>query len=226
LGCGSAPHEVFMDRFPNRTAQEATFKTGTPNYVDASSGSAVAGHVTFSSRATSDSWEDGDRVGLLVVKQGDAVTQANNYKVWVAVYDATNSYLELEEEEDSVGTLADDDSVYVYAVETTRMIAEATSKPQKVATQVVSDTSYRTTQNDTGTLIACTSASAVTVTLDSDLPVGFHVIVAQHGAGAVTVSAEGADTLNGTTAGAAAISGIWKSGYFYQISAGAWVGEV
>jgi hypothetical protein len=98
-----------MIRIPNRTAQAATYKTGTPNYVDVSAGAAVTGMVTFSAKAADDLWTDGDTLGIVIRKDD------SNYKVWTATWDATNEYLEMGTEEESVGTISDDDAVTVTA---------------------------------------------------------------------------------------------------------------
>lgn len=95
-----------MIQISNRVKQFATYKTGTPNYLDLA-GSAVTGMSTVASRASSDSWSDGDQVGVLIVKSD------SNWAVWRASWDATGSTLEQTEVEDSAGSLANDDAVTI-----------------------------------------------------------------------------------------------------------------
>lgn len=200
-------------RLPNRTAQAATYHTGSPAYVDVSTGSAAAGMVTFPTRGVADSWADGDLVGV-AVKKNDS-----NYAVWLASWDASNEYLELVDTEATAGTLADGDSVTVAAVLTTG----AANAMRRDAEFVAETGTARTlTAGDHGQTIRCTSASAVTITADDALPVGFHCLIVQEGAGTVSIAIEGADTLNGATADVD-IADQWKSAYLYQAAEGAWV---
>lgn len=52
-----------------------------------------------------------------------------------------------------------------------------------------SGTTYTVTADDNGKVIECTNAAAVTVTVPNSLAVGFNCIVAQTGAGQVTIAA-------------------------------------
>lgn len=204
-----------MLQHPNATGQAATFATGSPNYVDVSSGSALSNYATFSATATADSWADGDLVGIYIEKD------ASNHKVWLASWDATNSYLELVSEEKTVGTINDTDAVNVTAVPT-KLVMEKVMRDAEFVAETGTTRTLAATDN--GRTIRCTSASAVAITLDDALPVDFHCLIVQEGAGTVTVDSEGTDTLNGVAAGTGvAISGQYKSAYVYQAAEGAWI---
>lgn len=204
-----------MLQHPNATGQAGVFKTGSPNYVDVSSGAALENYSTFSARATADSWAEGDLVGIYIEKD------ASNNKVWLASWDATNSYLELVSEEETVGTISDTDAVDVSAVPT-KLVMEKVMRDAEFV--VESGTTRTLSAADHGQTIRCTSGSAVAITLDDALDVGFHCLIVQEGAGAVTVDSEGTDTLNGVAAGTGvALAGQYKSAYVYQASAGAWI---
>lgn len=204
-----------MLQHPNATGQAATFKTGSPNYIDVSTGAALENWSTFAARATADSWADGDLVGIYIEKD------TSNHKVWLASWDATNSYLELVSEEDTAGTISDTDSVNVSAVPT-KLVMEKVMRDAEFVTEAT--TTRTLSASDHGQIIRCTSGSAVAITLDDALPVNFHCLIVQEGAGTVTVDSEGTDTLNGVAAGTGVeVSGQWKSAYVYQPVEGAWV---
>lgn len=103
-----------MIRLPNRTSQAGTYKTGTPNYVDVSTGAAAAGMRTFDAASTD--WDDGDALGALVVKDD------SNWQVWIAAWNGTSDRVDLASLEDSAGTLTDDDAVTVTATVTTAVL--------------------------------------------------------------------------------------------------------
>jgi hypothetical protein len=203
-------------RYPNRTAQAGVYRTGSPNYVDVSTGSASTGMVTFDAKAADDSWADGDTVGVLVSKDD------SNYWVGIGTWDATNSYVELTTEEEAVGTLSDTDAVVISAV----LTSSAVLAIQTLATspEIVTDsTTARTlSEADNGKTLIFTNAAAVTVTTADTLPVGFHCLLLQVGAGLVSVDSGGSDTINGDTA-AVDLAGQYKSGYLIQNTEGAWV---
>ena len=140
--------------------------------------------------------------------------------MWKAVWDASNEYLEKVTEEESVGTISDDDDVDVTAVVTSAMFDAVT---QQARLKEVSGTTYSVEASVSGYLIRCTSGSATTVTFPATLPVSFHAMVVQEGAGAVTVQTAGTDTLNGTAAGTLATAGQYGSIYVYQHTEGTWI---
>jgi len=200
-------------RLPNRTAQAGVYKTGTPNYVDVDEGfAAIAGMVTFDAKATDDGWLALDLVSVLIKKDN------SNYKVWIATWDATNKYLKLDTEEETVGTISDADNVEVWAVASSKMMETLIYEPKIVT---ISGTTHATLDANKGALHRCTSASAVTVTLDEDTLVNWQGLFVREGAGSVTFQKEGTDTINGSS-DAVAISGQFKTAYVYQPSAGAW----
>lgn len=87
-----------------------------------------------------------------------------------------------------------------------------------------SGTARTLTAADNGKTIRCTNASDVAITCDDSCPVGFHCLIVQEGAGAVTIDSENADTCNGEAAGTGVgIADQWKSAYVYQPTEGAWV---
>lgn len=203
-------------RFANRTVQAGTYHTGSPAYVDMSAGAAAAGMVTFSAKAIDDDWADGDRVPVSVV------VDADNYWVGVANWDATNSYLQLTTEEESAGTLSDSDAVTVTATITTGAITSAIAQPPTAAFVADGATARTLSAQDAGAVICFTSASAVAVTIPDDLPAGFHCSLMREGAGTVTCSISGTDTINGSTNGVQ-IAAQYGAAYLYQRTEGAWV---
>lgn len=56
-------------------------------------------------------------------------------------------------------------------------------------------TTYTVQPSDNGKVLTFTNASAITVTLPDDLPVGFNCLTVQMGAGTVTFSAAGGGSL-------------------------------
>lgn len=209
-------------KLPNRTGQAGVYHTGSPNYVDVDHTFLSSdGMVTFATKAADATqpggvWANADTVGLLVVKD------SSNWKVWYASWNSASEYLEVVTEEDSLGTISDGDAVVVTGTLTAEMLDQVFFTPQ---IYTVTGTTYTTLAAHKGWLIRCTSGSAVTITLDEDLPVGFHGIVVQEGAGTVSFAREGTDTINGAAANVS-LAAQWKSAYFYQASAGAWVAVV
>jgi hypothetical protein len=201
-------------QFPNRTGQAGTYHTGSPNYVDVDNAkSPIASMVTFAAKATDDSWSDNDTVTIEVRKD------SSNWWVGTATWDATNEYLELTTEEDSAGTLSDADDVTVTAVPTRDSFLVVSRGAEFVAE---AGTTRTLSAADHGRTIRCTSATAVTITCDDALPVGFHCLVIQEGAGTVSIAIEGTDTVNGDTA-AIDVAAQYQAAYIYQATAGAWV---
>jgi hypothetical protein len=154
-------------------------------------------------------------MGILVKKDD------SNYWVGLGTWDATNSYIELTNEEESVGTLSDNDSVTVAAVPTASTFLAVARGAEFVEE---SGTTRTLSLSDEGATIRCTSGSAVAITCADTLPVGFHCLVVQEGAGTVTIDSENTDTLNGAAAGTGIeVADQWKSAYVYQSAEGEWV---
>lgn len=101
-----------MIRFPNRTAQEGVFREGTPNYIELSLGSALPGMARFLTRATAESWSDGDTLGVLLKKS------TGDYQVWTGSWDSVSETIDCDTMEDSDGTFTDGDPVFVIATMT------------------------------------------------------------------------------------------------------------
>lgn len=98
-------------RLPNRTGQLGTYKVGSPNYVDVdSTNAALTGMVTFAEKSIDDSWLTDDLMSILIRKDD------SNYKVWLAQWDGINEYLKVVTEEETVGTISNNDEVNVIAV--------------------------------------------------------------------------------------------------------------
>ena len=208
------------NRFPNNTGQVGIYKTGTPDYVDVTDTYTVQDRfVRFATKATDDSWADDDLVGIRIEKS------ATDYKVWKAKWDATYTTngdapaLILDTEEDSVGTIADTDSVLVTAVPTKLTFDDVLFRPQFV---VVSGTTHTLLEADCGKVHRFTSADAVTVTIDAALSVGWHCVLIQEGAGLVSLDPQSTDEINGATANVA-MAGQYKSAYLYQHTEGDWI---
>jgi hypothetical protein len=145
------------------------FYTGTPDYVDVDNASdPLAEMLTFASQAMD--WATGDLVGVLIKKD------ATNYKIWVGEWDDTNEYVEKFFEEESVGTISNNDAVEVTAVLTERMAESLVFEPQIV---VISGTTHTTADTNCGKLHRCTSSSAVAITLDSSAKVPWQGLFVQ-----------------------------------------------
>ena len=203
-----------MIRFSNLVGQAGFYQTGSPNYVDVAAAYTPAlDRVTFSAKAADDGWVDGDTIGIRIFKSHD------NYKIWYASWDGTAKRLFAVIEEESVGAIANGDAVTVSAVVTGKMMDKAIWEPQFV---LVAGATYTLLASDVGKTICFTSASAVTVTVDAALPVGFQCLIVQEGAGVVTLARASTDTLNGQ-AGNIACPGQFQSLYLYQRIEGAWI---
>jgi hypothetical protein len=186
----------------------------TTDYVDVDNTFTVEqGMVTFAAKATDDSWANNDLCGLLVKKDN------SNYQVWLGKWVSASEYFEVVTLEESVGTLSDEDDVIVTAVLTNVVMDKAISEPQ---IETEAGTSRTLSLSDKGKVISFTSGSTVTVTPAATLPVNFHCMLVQEGAGAVSVARDSTDTLNGGTANVS-LAGQWKSAYLFQRTEGAWV---
>lgn len=210
-------------RFPNNTGQTGIYHTGSPNYVDVTSTYTVQDRfVSFDAKAADDSWADGDIVGIRIEKDATA------YKIWKAQWDATyatngdEAALLVVTEEDSVGTVSDGDSVLVTATVTKKIFDDVLFRPQFVE---VSGTTHTALEVDSGKVHRCTNGSAVTVTVDAALSVGWHAVFIQEGAGLVSFDPQSTDTLNGGTSNIP-MGGQHKSAYIYQHTEGAWIAVV
>ena len=211
------------NRFPNNTGQTGVYKTGSPNYVDVTDTYTVQDRfVRFAAKATDDGWADDDIVGIRIEKSATA------YKVWKAKWDATyttnddEAALLVVMEEDTVGTISDGDSVLVTAVPTKLTFDDVLFRPQFV---VVSGTTHTLLEVDSGKVHRFTSESAVTVTVDAALSVGWHCVLIQEGAGLVSLDPQSTDEINGATANVA-MAGQYKSAYLYQHTEGDWIAVV
>lgn len=210
-------------QFPNNTGQTGIYHTGSPNYVDVNSTYIVQDRfVSFAAKATDDSWADGDILGIRIEKDATA------YKVWKVSWDATyasngnEAALVLVTEEDSVGTITDGDSVLVTATVTNLIFDDVLFKPQFVEVSGVTHTALAV---DSGKVHRCTNGSAVTVTLGATLPVGWHAVFVQEGAGLVSFARDSTDTINGSVSNID-MSGQYRSSYVYQHTEGVWIAVV
>lgn len=203
-----------MIRFSNRIGQTGYFKTGSPDYIDVAAAYAPGSdRVTFATRATAEGWVTGDTLGVLITKA------PGNYKLWYATWDATNKRLSLLLEEDTAGTISDGDQVTVSSVVTKRMLDHAVWEPQFVT---ITGTAYTLLSSDIGKTLCCTNSAAVTITVDAALPVGFHCVIVQEGAGVVSLARASTDTLNGQT-GNLSTPAQFQSLYLCQRVEGAWI---
>ena len=201
-------------RFPNRTGQAGKYYDSTTDYVDVDNTFvAEAGMVTFATKASDDSWANNDLCGLIVKKDN------SNYQVWLGKWVSASEYFEVVALEESVGTLSNADDVIVTAVLTTKVMDRAIAEPQL---ELESGTSRTLGLSDKGKVICWHEWTAVTITPADTLPVDFHCMLVQEGAGLVSVARAGTDTLNGGTVNVS-LAGQWKSGYLFQRTEGAWV---
>lgn len=203
--------------FSNLVGQAGIYHTGSPNYVDVDNAyTPVAGMVTFAAKDTDDAWGDGDLMGVKIY------VNDTNYKVWWASWDATNEYIEVITEEETVGTIADGAAVTVIAVPTRLMMEKAIWEPRVVT---ITGTTHTTLDADFGALHRCTNGSAVTVTLGADCRANWHGLFSQEGAGLVSFARASTDTINGGTANVP-MAGQYKTAYVYQPTEGAWIASV
>jgi hypothetical protein len=201
-------------RFANRTGQAGVYYTGSPNYVDVDNSFAVeAGLVTFAAKASDDSWANNDTIGLLVKKDN------SNYKVWIGKWVSASEYFQVVTEEETVGTISNEDEVIVTAVLTNKAMENAIFSPQ---IEVEAGTSRSLSASDRGKIICCTSGSTVTITATATLDTAFHCVIIREGSGSVSVARDSTDTINGGTT-AVTLAGQYKSAYLYQRTEGAWV---
>lgn len=94
-------------RYANLVAQSGTFQT---TYVDLAGGTALDGHRLFSAVASSNSWQDGDLIGVHIRVDYD------NWQVWTGSWDAENSRVDRVTLEDSAGTITNGTAVDVSLV--------------------------------------------------------------------------------------------------------------
>jgi len=199
-------------RNPNKTGQTGVYQTGSPNYVDLSGGSALSRMVTFVAKAADDLWTTGDYVGILIEKDAD------NYKVWQGIWDATVPRITVSAEEETVGIVSAGDTVSVVSVLTGKQFDQGVNR---MVANTVTGTTYSLVTDDAGKVIRFTSASPVFVTCTATLPVGFQCVLVQVGTGLVTVQRDSTDTLNGQTL-TIPLSGQYRSGFLYQPVEGTW----
>ena len=196
-----------MLRLPNRTAQYGTYHTSATDYLDPS-GAARPGMRSFSTTATDDSWEDGDTVALLVLKDN------THWIVGTFEYASATGYLSLVSTETSENGLSDTDAVMIVAAPTSETLQEVLISPPSVSLNTVENTTGNITSADAGKVVRCTSSSAVTLTASTDLPTGFHCMIVQEGTGLVSVAA-GSGTINGGST-SVPLAGRYTSGYLYK----------
>ena len=206
-----------MIQFPNRTSQTGIYRAGPPSTLDVANFAllAAAGMFTFGEKAADDAWEDGDTVGV------EVRTEEGAYLVGAAIWDGATETLQMATVEDASAdpALADGDTVTVTAIPTAGTLMGVVRGPELIEE---SSAARALSARDKGATIRCTSADAVTITLSDDLPVGFHALIVQEGAGAVSVAPGGADTLNGAT-DPVSIAEQYRSAYVYQAAEGGWV---
>ena len=201
-----------MIRFANLVGQAGIYKTGSPNYIDVADTYLVGTDmVLFATKATDDSWADGDTMGVRVYYG------LEKYKVWYAAWRTATQRLELVEEEETAGSWADGDAVAVSGSVTAGMMDHAIWEPQF---REVSGTTADITQVDTGKIITTTSGSATTLTIKDAVTYPFHCIIVQEGVGVATLARETTGTLNGA-ASSIAVPAQFQSLHVYCRSAAA-----
>ena len=201
--------------FPNSVGQSGVFRTGTPNYADFASGSALAGCSLFVTEATAESWADGDVMGVRVEKD------SSNYQIWTATWDATGEDVKLDTLEQSIGTIGNGDNINVWATPTANTLRLALAQLERGS--YVEDSGLAITLDDSnsGYCIVTTNASAVALTVDDASSVGSQWIVFQYGAGVATVDSEGSDLCNGLATGTGvAVSDQYKSAFVFKFASG------
>jgi hypothetical protein len=125
-------------------------------------------------------------------------------------------------------TDANTDTFYLHAVEfrfpvdKTLKALTAISNTASLVPNVQSGTAYTIQATDNGKTIVCTNAAAVSVTLPDGLDQNFQCTVVQYGAGAVTVTPGGSDTVNGASAGVSPAAQ-YAALYLGKVDATGWV---
>lgn len=206
----------------HRVWQTGTYKIGTPNYITVSGtgADASAGYRTFDDELTedsgSDTWADGDRMGLLLW------VDELKYKIWTAAWDGTSSphRLSLVEEEFSLGSWGDGDAIQAIAMPTKFTLQEQIARPTFAdPVEVTSNTSVAAGWN--GHIVEGNSGSPFTLTLPEGLP-KMHCMIVQTGAGVVSIDPATNVTLNGAT-DTIALADQYKSAYLYHKGSDDWV---
>lgn len=178
--------------FPNAVGQTATFDSSTtPDTVNCSAGTALAGCAKFSVAATAGAVADGDVLGVRFELDQD------NYKVWAAVWNTTTSKLELLSEELSVGTIPTGSTVNVWATPTAYSMRQAVNQPERAAWEISSATTLMLDASNSGKNIGLTASTDVTVTVSDASPAGAQWMVWQLGAGVVSIGRQSTLTING-----------------------------
>lgn len=105
--------------YPNRTGETGTYNTGSPPTVTLPGTSALEKMRTFAAAETAGKIADGDTIGVSVTKAGTY----SDWAVYQAIYNAAAGTLTLDTLEDQSGTLADADSVEVFATVTDAILS-------------------------------------------------------------------------------------------------------
>jgi hypothetical protein len=202
-------------QLPNRTAATAVFKTGSPNYIDLTAEAAIDGMSGIADKATTDSWADGDTFGALVLRD------AENWQIWSGVWVAATGRVSCGALEESMGSIADGNTVKVTLCPTKNTLIDLLTTPPTATIISVAGTTKAVGLSDAGKLIRFTSSSPVTVTPDGGLPVGFHCALAQSNVGLVSVIAASGDVVNAVTT-AIPMGGQFTTGYLVKVGSVAW----
>lgn len=111
-----------------------------------------------------------------------------------------------------------------------KLLNTALASRASVTTNAQTGTSYTITASDAGKLVTLTNASAIALTLPEDateaLPVNFACNVYQGGAGVVSASPEGSDTIDSTLGVAVSpvsLSGVGAGASIWKRGSGDWV---
>ena len=123
---------------------------------------------------------------------------------------------------------ANNDSSYMYHLQIEFEVTEtlsalsAISNTASMVTRTVTGTTDTILATDNGKTLIYTNAAAVAVDLPDGLPADFQCTVMQYGAGAVTVTPSGSDTVNGASSGLSP-SAQYAGMYFGKVDATGWI---
>jgi hypothetical protein len=208
-----------MNQFPNITGQAGVYKTGTPDYVEVlESATALTGRVKFDTRATSDSWADGDMVAVKVY------TETKNL-IAICSWDDTNKRLLIDTIEDSVGTFTDNEVVSVESVLSNQSLLTALASVANnfvpiggVFVEVIGSTGdpsadvFMITSDHNGKTLCVTGERWLMISLG--LPAGFQCALIQETTEEVNLLPQTGVTLNAGTS-AIPLSGANSGSYLY-----------
>jgi hypothetical protein len=210
-------------QFPNITGQYGIYLLGTASIDVANTHGAIDGKIKFSTRAVSDSWSDGDLVGI-------RVSTSAGSKVLICAWDSSASTLTTATTEESVGTIGDNEVVIVEAVFTKAALQAALDTvsynftPKGGVFVPVTEITFRILEEHNGKTLCVpdTIVDPMRFDLFPDLSNTFQCSIIAETDLAVQVQPQSGATLNGAFS-IVVLPGQFTGAYIYCRSAGTFV---